>query len=343
MKKILLMVILGGLLVACGGATPTLYPTYVPCPTPTAVPSATSTSTPTFTPEPTPAHTATAIPTETPIVPTPTPSAGYPGPIMISASNYQSFRGELLPYRPFMVYAWATNPSIGLYDGEIARLAEINDAGVEEIMMFSSWRTLEEKLSQPGHADYLHSIGVTKMGYNSEGGMTPQDEMNNLGSTSPATNSVVQFVNIAKTYGFEVVWGPIRRTADTVPDAAVRIMFEADLDEIGLQEQRFIEAACVNERVAAVNSTVNRYQGQAGAHPFQVTVQIMPSRCVVGDNYARQNCPAENITYAYQHCGQFVDEIEPIIDSLAMWASGSSDRAQLVNFIRSLRGGTDYQ
>jgi len=264
-------------------------------------------------------------------------------PIMIAASNYAYYRDQLLAYRPFMVYAWATDPALSnpnQYDNELDILASIDDDGVEEYIMFSSYQTLEQKLAQPGHADYLRSIGVTGLGFNSEGFMTPAEEMNSLDSADPQTNAVARFAAIAEENGFTVLWGPIRATADAVGDPAIGAMFGAGLDGVGLQEQRYIESACVPARANAVAQTAARYRQIASGAGVSahVNVQIMPSRCLTGDNYAASQC-GTTIQADFDHCADFVGEILDDADSLAIWASGPDDRADLVPLIAALPRG----
>jgi hypothetical protein len=262
---------------------------------------------------------------------------------MIAASNYAYYRDQLLDHRPFMVYAWATNPALqnpSQYDNQLSILAEIDDDGVEEYIMFSSYRTLDDKLSQTGHADYLRSIGVTALGFNSEGFMTPSDEMDSLNSSDPQTNAVARFAAIAEEHDFPAIWGPIRVTADAVGDPAISAMFGAGLDGVALQEQRFIEAACVAERASAVAQTADRYRQIAASQgaTAHVNVQIMPSRCLNGDSYAASQC-GSTIQADYDHCAQFATEILDDADSLAIWASGPDDRAGLVPLIAALPRG----
>jgi hypothetical protein len=264
-------------------------------------------------------------------------------PILIAASNYAYYRDQLLDHRPFMVYAWATNPALSnpnQYDSELSILESIDDEGVEEYIMFSSYQTLEEKLSQPGHVDYLRSIGLDGFGFNSEGFMTPAEEMNSLNSADPQQNAVARFAAIAEEHDFPVIWGPIRVTADAVDDPAIGTMFGAGLDGVGLQEQQFIENACVPARADAVAQTSARYRDiasnlGASAH---VNVQLMPSRCLLGDDYAASHC-GSTIQSDFDHCADFTAEILDEVDSLAIWASGPDDRAGLVPLVAALPRG----
>jgi hypothetical protein len=264
-------------------------------------------------------------------------------PILIAASNYAYYRDQLLEYRPFMVYAWATNPALSnpnQYESELSILESIDDDGVEEYIMFSSYQTLQEKLAQPGHVDYLRSIGVTGFGFNSEGFMTPAAEMDSLNSADPQTNAVARFAAIAEEHDFQVIWGPIRVTADAVGDPAIGAMFGAGVDGVGLQEQQFIENACVPARAEAVAETATRYREIAANQgtSAHVNVQIMPSRCLLGDDYAAAQC-GTNIQSDFDHCADFVGEILDDVDSLAIWASGPDDRAGLVPLIAALPRG----
>jgi|GEM_PF-6630638 len=262
--------------------------------------------------------------------------------LFLAADNYLEQREQLRGYGPFIVYAWCTDPALSnpqQYDRELQTLAAIDDPDVVEIIMFSSYLTLQTKLAQPGQADYLRSIGVTGFGFNSEGFMTPANQMNSLGDADPSTNAVARFSAIAENAGFTVLWGPIRVTADAVPDPALNGMFGAGLDGVGLQEQQFVESACVDDRVAAVEATAARYRGIAAARgtTAHIDVQVMPSRCLNGDTYVAAHCGTA-ITADYDHCAQFAAAIENDVDSIGIWASSPDDRAGLVPLVRRLRG-----
>jgi hypothetical protein len=267
-------------------------------------------------------------------------AAAEPGriPIFLAARNYQEHRAALRGLGPFIVYAWATDPALSnpnQYDGELAVLADIDDPDVDEIIMFSSYRTLEQKLAQPGHLGYLQSLGVDGVGFNSEGFMTPSDEMDSLGDISAGSNAVARFSAIAEANGLSVLWGPIRVTADAVSDAAISTMFGAGLDGVGLQEQQFIESSCVAARTSAVRETAARYRTLAGGQGAHVNVQIMPSRCQNGDAFAAANCGGSGAVFG--HCGAFAASIAGDVDSIGIWASSPDDRAQLVPLVQALR------
>lgn len=275
--------------------------------------------------------------------PSPDATAGDRRPaLFLAAANYLDQRDQLRGYGPFIVYAWCTDPALSnpeQYNRQLQTLATIDDPDVVEIIMFSSYLTLQAKLAQPGHADYLRSIGVSGFGFNSEGFMTPADQMNSLGDADPATNAVARFSAIAESAGFTVLWGPIRVTADAVADPALNGMFGAGLDGVGLQEQQFIESACVDDRVAAVQATAARYRGIAASAgtTAHIDVQVMPSRCLTGDTYAAAHC-GTTIMADYDHCAQFAAGIENDVDSIGIWASSPDDRAGLIPLVRRLRG-----
>lgn len=259
-------------------------------------------------------------------------------PIMIAAANYLELEGELQGLGPFLVYAWATDPALSnpaRYAIELGYLQQIDAPDVGEMIMFSSHATLQAKLAQPGHVQELKDLGVSILGYNSEGFMTPAVEMNALNSPSPAQNPVAIYAGIARDNGFESFWGPIRVTADAVGDSAITAMATGGLDGVALQEQQFIENACPGDRVAAVRATANRYRSVAGAQ-MKVNVQIMPSRCLSGDAYANAQCGGS--VPRFGHCAQFAMAIENDVDSYAIWASGPADRAGLVELIQAMRG-----
>jgi len=263
----------------------------------------------------------------------------YLGPVMIGADNYAQYHADLEPLRPFVVYAWATDPAIQAYEQQIATLSAINDKDIRKMVMFSSHATMEAKLADGGHAAALQAIGVELLGYNTEGGMTPQNELNQVDNPNVQQNSVAVFVAIADGFGqgFDVWWGPIRSVSDNISDAALQAMFTAGLDGVGLQEQLPIEASCAADRIAAVQATATRYHNIPGGQNCRINVQVMSSRCANGDTYAQAHCPAETIAEEYDHCDLFIDGIAPGIDSMAIWASGPDDLGRLVGFVEKMR------
>ena len=257
-------------------------------------------------------------------------------PFMIAADNYLEMQGQLQGLGPFIVYAWCTDPAIARYDQQIGVLEQIDAPGVTEMVMFSSHVTMTSTLARPGELERLQNAGVTVLGYNTEGFMTPAGEMNSLNSSSAQDNAVARFASIASDNGFESIWGPIRLVVDQVPDAAISTMDSASLNGVAMQEQRFIEGSCVADRSAAVSASAARYRSIAG-DDFSVTVQIMPTRCDAGDSYGIQNCGLDAQSPRFSHCRGLVEEIAPDIDYLAVWASGPDDRAGLVELLSVMR------
>jgi hypothetical protein len=270
------------------------------------------------------------------LVPPPPPPDGAPPPppskakpIMFAVGHYQKIKGQLVGLGPFIVYGWGADPALGMYGQQVQQLAQIHDPGVQKMMMFSSVKTAQAKLSDAGNVAQLKGAGVTGLGYNSEGDKTPASELQNL------TQAVVQFAQLAQQHGFQAIWGPIRSTAEKMSNAAYSQMISAGLDGIGLQEQKFIESSCVAQRSGAVKALSARLKPLSSAASFQVQVQIMPSRCLNGDSYAVKQCGTSGPKF--HHCQAFGDQIAPFVDSLAIWASSPSDNAELVPLIHALR------
>lgn len=269
----------------------------------------------------------------------PPPEAG-PMPIWIAASNYVEMRDELLGLGPFVVYAWASDPAFGSFPSQLSLLEDIDDPGVTEIIMLSSWTTLESVLESPG-AEALHAAGVVGFGYNTEGMMTPPDQMAGLDDPSAQSNPVAVFSTLAAEQGFWTVWGPIRLTVDAVSDQAIAAMVAGGVRGVALQEQQPIEQSCASDRVAAVEATAARYRSIAGDPDFEVHVQVMPSRCANGDAFATAECGMGPGEPTYTHCGGFASGIAPTVDALAIWASSPMDRAGLVPLVTTLRSATN--
>ena len=133
--------------------------------------------------------------------------------------------------------------------------------------------------------------------------------MRTLENPDPAVNIVAQVAELATNEGFEVIWGPVRRMADTVSDEVLRTLMEAGVSGIALQEQKFIEVQPADTRINAVNETRDRYlrlAGEVGIDAFSIHVQIMHQRC-------------PNL----QNCITFVQMLEDIpVSSIAIWSNG---------------------
>jgi hypothetical protein len=261
------------------------------------------------------------------------PPQAFTGPVFVSPGQYNSeFTQQFLNLRPLYVRVVAAGPNIASYDEQVRTIAEIKEEEITKMIGFSSYRDLEEKLSQPGppggfssHAEYLHSIGVVGFTYNTERGSqgnewTPDDEMDGLFSTDPETNSVIQFISIAKSYGFDfILWVPYRFTVDGEdapgqknPDAeqAFSLMYQAGLSGVGLQEQYVIDRECVAERVAAFNATLGIHTYAAGGKKPFILINSLMQTCTTGDEFAEKSCGLPSNHYPWQHCDQFVIRLQ---------------------------------
>jgi hypothetical protein len=248
-------------------------------------------------------------------------------PIMFAAGHYPKLKAQLAGLGPFIVYGWAADPALSMYSQQLGLLSQIQDPGVTKMVMFSSLKTAKAKLSDAGQLGQLKGAGVTALGYNTEGDKTPAGEMSSL------TQAVSQFAQLAQKSGLQAIWGPIRATAEKTSDASYSQMIAAGLDGVGLQEQKWIESACVPQRAGAVKALSARLKKLSPG--FAVQVQIMPSRCLAGDAYAAKKCGTQGPKF--HHCQAFGDQIAPAVDSLAIWASSPADNANLVPLIRALR------
>ena len=257
-------------------------------------------------------------------------------PIWIAAANYVQLQDELADLGPFVVYGWASDPAFAGYDQQLDLLGQIDADDVTKIVMLSSWTTLESVLTPDGVAA-LQAAGVEGFGYNTEGMMTPPAQMQALDDPTDA-NPVAIFATLAAAEGFWTVWGPIRFTADAVSDAAISAMIAGGVRGVALQEQQFIESACVPERVAAVEATAERYRALAADPDFEVHVQVMPSRCSNGDDFAVAQCGMSPNHAPFAHCEASSADIAPTIDAMAIWASAPFDVDDLAPLTATLRG-----
>lgn len=286
-------------------------------------------------------------------------AVGFTKPLFISLQQYASpYNQELLDFRPLDIRAIAAGPYIDNYDIIVQRLASIEESGLKKLIGFSSYRDLEEKLSQAGppgfetHADYLLSIGVTGFTYNTEINpqgipWTPQDEMDNIFSTDPQTNSVAKFAHIARSYGFnQLIWVPYRHTADgyATPGSrdpyyaeAFRIMYQSGLSGVGLQEQNYIGQECAEQRANAFYETLDLHTTAANGSKPLILVNFYLEKCTEGDEYARTYCGLPQDHYPWQHCDEFVDLISANLNILSIPDQPSE---QLIDLFDTIRGGS---
>ena len=224
-------------------------------------------------------------------------------PLMVRWSNWRPEFG------PAYVYA---------RERDLNGMLRLN-APVEKMLMVASYDEVRRLVEQ---ADQLKAAGVTILGFNSENGigMTPVDEMRTLNSTDPNVNVVARAAKLATENGFEVIWGPVRNTVDSLSDEAIRTMIAAGVTGLAIQEQKFIETQAAELRISAVLRTRERYLRLAreeGIEDFTFHVQIMHQRC-------------PNLS----NCVTFVEGLEAIpVDSIAIWSNGPIP----VDFVNAIR------
>jgi hypothetical protein len=203
-------------------------------------------------------------------------------------------------------------------ESDLDGLLDLN-APVEKMVMVTSFAEVQRIIEQ---SDQLKAAGVTTIGFNSENGtgMTPADEMRTLNSADPAVNVVARAAELATANGFKVIWGPVRRTVDSLGDGAIRTMIAAGVSGLAIQEQKFIENQDASSRLTAVLRSRERYLRLAreeGIEDFTFHVQIMHQRCPDLAN-----------------CVNFVEGLESIpVDSIAIWSNGPIP----VEFVAALR------
>ena len=231
--------------------------------------------------------------------------------------------GVALDHLPLMIRWSNWRPEFGpafVY----AREADLNgmlnmDGPLEKMVMVTAYDEVERLMR---FADELKASGVTTIGFNTENGagMTPGSEMNTLNSADPEVNIVARAAHLATAEGFDVLWGPVRRTTDEISDRAILTMMEAGVSGLAIQEQKFIETQPSDSRLAAVNRTRERYLSladSAGIGDFSFHVQIMQQRC---PNLA--------------NCVEFVEGLESIpVDSIAILSNGPIP----VDFVNAIR------
>jgi hypothetical protein len=304
----------------------------LPTTTPTSVetlPTATEIS-PTATSSPT-------VPPPDPPNPTPTAeievgeNASFSGPVQINASNYDAYHSIYQSIGPFIVRAvvlQADRYERGV--NEIERIQGYGENVVDYRIGFGSVAVIEQLL-ESGEAQRLRDLGVTSLTYNPEGQHTPEGEFSRRFDANDQ-NPIVRFSRLADAYGFRAIWAPLRADADRIGDEALALIYSTGLDGLALQEQRFIENACVDTRTDAVEATIRRHSNIAGRQ-IELTVQIMSSRCSNGDSIM-SSCGEGELEYQYQHCDLFVDALveQSTLDVLAIWPNG--DESSLIEIMR---------
>jgi hypothetical protein len=245
-----------------------------------------------------------------------------PEPVVPSAADSQDDFVASQNHLPLMIRWSNWRPEFGpayVYARESDLGGMLNmDGPLEKMVMVASYDELSRLMRQAGD---LQASGVTTVGFNTENGLTPGNEMQTLNSTDPGVNIVARAARLATEQGFKVVWGPIRATTDDISDGAVMTMIESGMSGLAIQEQKFIENQPASARLAAVNRTRERYLAladRAGLDEFSFHVQIM-----------QQRCPDLN------NCVQFVAGLEAIpVDSIAIWSNGPIP----VDFVNAIRG-----
>ena len=216
--------------------------------------------------------------------------AGDHLPLMIRWSNWQPEFG------PALVYAREQD-----LEGMLGM-----DGPVRKMLMVTSYGEAERLMTR---AAEMQAAGVVIVGLNTENGLTPGDEMQTLNNPDPAVNVVARVARLATEAGFEVIWGPVRRMTDSVSDEVIRIVMNAGVSGLALQEQKFIEMQPAGTRLSAVNETRERYlrlAREVGLDAFAFHVQIMHQRCPDLEN-----------------CITFVQMLEEIpVSSIAIWSNG---------------------
>ncbi len=211
-------------------------------------------------------------------------------PLMIRWSNWQPDFG------PALVYA---------REQDLAGMLRM-DGPVQKMLMVTSYGEAERLMAR---AAELHAAEVAIVGFNTENGLTPSNEMQTLNNPDPAINVVARVAQLATEAGFEVIWGPVRTVTDSLSDEVIRTMMKAGISGLALQEQKFIEVERADTRLRAVNQTRQRYldlANELGLDSFAFHVQIMHQRCPDLEN-----------------CIRFVQLLEEIpVSSIAIWSNG---------------------
>lgn len=257
-------------------------------------------------------------------------------PITIQADNYTD---DLKNLGPFIIYGWAADPAISGYDRQVNSLRKQGPFS-SKMIIFSSYKTMEQKLSEPGHVDELKSIGVEWMGFNTEGDKTPSDEFNSMTSNVASQNSVCRFAQISEQYGFKSLWGAIRGTAGRAVSekTLIQMLSNCGLDGIAFQEQKFIENACATDRFTATQTDKRNLDANTGKNMY-LSVQLMESRCL-----QLSQC---NNTSKYQNCMNFTKQLieNKVANDIAIWINpgvavirgSNSNTETFLNFVKELR------
>jgi hypothetical protein len=115
-----------------------------------------------------------------------------------------------------------------------SRLMELQNVPVKKGIVFSSYEDLEDKID-----DIKPYVDV--VGYNSELGMTPDEELNQM------EDSLRRFAQLARSRDLAVTWGPTHVRLRAKPEL---LKLASEVDRIGLQHHNVLVYEGVEETVS---------------------------------------------------------------------------------------------
>jgi len=204
-----------------------------------------------------------------------------PLPFALHAAYYSDVRDLLLPGD--VAYAIASrNPvrrgtaqaarepewSPSKFSQALAELAAADLPGLIRSLVFSSVRDLEREI-----AALPPSISI--VAYNSEPGMTPPDELQDI------ANRVQRFAAVARAHGRRATWGP---TSAMLSNDPALLDLARHVDALGLQHQRVLQSQGLDAFLALTQERGARIKA---ANPdCEVNVQVVLERTPAPDAIA---------------------------------------------------------
>jgi len=169
-------------------------------------------------------------------------SAGSCLHIMVPVQDYEEYREILNPNDILLVtVARVRDPVSGefffseeKYGDAKSKLIEVRNVPVRKGIIFSSYEDLEDKIDDI--APYIDLVG-----YNSEWGMTPADELAQI------EESVGRFAELVRSRGLAMGWGPTSTRLHQEPEL---LKLASEIDQIMLQHQNDLAHGGVEATVA---------------------------------------------------------------------------------------------
>lgn len=187
--------------------------------------------------------------------------------ITISATYYSTNKGYLVSGDRVYVTAIRSSPNTALtstkFESAISTLNSISTSGkgVEKSLLFSSYTDMSNFINQvPSNVKWIS--------YNTEGGMTPNSELNNL------VNNINQFAGKVHQTGRKAAWGPTIGILDYYKNQGKLNQILPKIDLIGLQGQKILAQSGMNSLKSEVKSRSKLYKSYNSKLKFSLQLVV---------------------------------------------------------------------